>query len=341
MLTYARSALLLRPFMQTGRATARALSATPYLDRAKRGPVWSALTETPDEATLEKDGRGVCAWLGEAASAPKDLDPKVAARVYDLYLPAYYWCKAIVDEHPRTPCVIFMSAPQGCGKTTLCNALVERFAADGKECAALSYDDFYLTHAEQTAVAAQHHGNRLLELRGNGGTHDLELFDRVLTQLKATGKAQAPRYDKTAHNGFGDRAGLVDIRAADVVLVEGWMAGFKPVRAAAAAINADLGAVDAHLGAYGTWDAHADAWLVVALESPADTVYGWRREAERRADGGLSDDQVRDFVGRFLPSYAAYCPALYAAAAAGGVDAKPTLRLDVDTTRSPVGAASS
>ena len=37
-------------------------------------------------------------------------------------------------------------------------------------------------------------------------------------------------------------------------------------------------------------------------------------------------------------SYEAYCPALYAAAAGGGVDAKPSLRLDVDTTRSPVGA---
>ena len=169
-------------------------------------------------------------------------------------------------------------------------------------------------------------------------THWL-ISPQVLTALKTTGKAKAPRYDKTAFGGFGDRAGLVDVEGADVVLVEGWMAGFKPVGAAAAtAVDADLGAVDACLGAYARWDAHADAWLVVAIESPSDTVYGWRREAERRAGGGLSDEQVRDFVGRFLPSYEAYCPALYAAAAGGGVDAKPTLRLDVDTTRSPVGA---
>ena len=169
-------------------------------------------------------------------------------------------------------------------------------------------------------------------------THWL-ISTQVLTALKRDGKARAPRYDKTAFGGFGDRAGLVDVEGADVVLVEGWMAGFKPVGAAAAtAVDADLGAVDACLGAYARWDAHADAWLVVAIESPADTVYGWRREAERRAGGGLSDEQVRDFVGRFLPSYEAYCPALYEAAAGGGVDAKPTLRLDVDTTRSPVGA---
>ena len=57
---------------------------------------------------------------------------------------------------------------------------------------------------------------------------------QVLTALKTTGKARAPRYDKTAFGGFGDRAGLVDVEGADVVLIEGWMAGFKPVGPAAA-----------------------------------------------------------------------------------------------------------
>ena len=185
MLTYAtRSALLLRPLIQSTRATARALSATPYLDRTKQGPVWPTLSVKPDEKTLEKDGKGVCAWLGSASSKPADLDPQLAARVYDLYLPVYYWCKDVVEKNPTKPTVIFMSAPQGCGKTTICDALVERFAADGKQCAALSYDDFYLTHAEQNEVAKTHENNRLLELRGNGGTHDLELFDDVLTGVE-------------------------------------------------------------------------------------------------------------------------------------------------------------
>ena len=152
-----------------------------YLDRTQQGPVWPTLSKKPDEKTLEKDGKGVCAWLGSAKSKPADLNPQLAARVYDLYLPVYYWCKDVVEKNPTKPTVIFMSAPQGCGKTTICDALVERFAADGKQCAALSYDDFYLTHAEQNEVAKTHENNRLLELRGNGGTHDLQLFDDVLT----------------------------------------------------------------------------------------------------------------------------------------------------------------
>ena len=137
-----------------------------------------------------------------------------------------------------------------------------------------------------------------------------------------------------ARVGMVDQAVLIDVTAGATEADDDNSAAPD----GATAVDADLGAVDACLGAYARWDAHADAWLVVAIESPADTVYGWRREAERRAGGGLSDEQVRDFVGRFLPSYEAYCPALYAAAAGGGVDAKPTLRLDVDTTRSPVGA---
>ena len=64
---------------------------------------------------------------------------------------------------------------------------------------------------------------------------------QVLTALKRDGKAQAPRYDKTAFGGFGDRAGLVDVEGADVVLVEGWMAGFKPVASRVDASTAPRG----------------------------------------------------------------------------------------------------
>ena len=87
MLTYAtRSALLLRPLIQSTRATARALSATPYLDRTKQGPVWPTLATKPDEKTLEKDGKGVCAGsapLLETGGADLSSPPR-----HDLYLPA-------------------------------------------------------------------------------------------------------------------------------------------------------------------------------------------------------------------------------------------------------------
>ena len=47
-------------------------------------------------------------------------------------------------------------------------------------------------------------------------------------------------------------------------------------------------------------------------------MYAWRLEAERKANGnkGLTDEQVKDFVDRFMPAYLAYLPKLY--------DAPPT-----------------
>ena len=55
---------------------------------------------------------------------------------------------------------------------------------------------------------------------------------------------------------------------------------------------------------------------------------------------GMSDAQVADFVDRYMPSYRAYLPQLYAAAAANdgnsGVDGKPTLFSRVDASRNPV-----
>lgn len=74
-------------------------------------------------------------------------------------------------------------------------------------------------------------------MRGQAGTHDIELARQTLEQLKlATSESSevaVVRYDKSAHEGRGDRApdskwqrvkGKVD-----VVLFEGWMLGFKPL----------------------------------------------------------------------------------------------------------------
>jgi D-glycerate 3-kinase len=54
----------------------------------------------------------------------------------------------------------------------------------GVAAASVSIDDFYLTNAQQTALAAANPDNRLVALRGNAGTHDLQLGRDTLLQLK-------------------------------------------------------------------------------------------------------------------------------------------------------------
>jgi D-glycerate 3-kinase len=84
-----------------------------------------------------------------------------------------------------------ISAPQGCGKSTLVEQLELLFTWLGTAAAGVSIDDFYLTNAGQTALAAAQPDNRLLGVRGNAGSHDLELGTATLKQLKGlTGKGQ-------------------------------------------------------------------------------------------------------------------------------------------------------
>lgn len=130
--------------------------------------------------------------------------------VFSCYLPVYAWILYLREQHKRGgPLVIGVSAPQGCGKTTLVEHLQAALGSANFRCATLSLDDLYLTAAEQAKLAQVHASNPLLRYRGNAGTHDLQLADQVLIQLeqaKPGDVVRLPRYDKSVNSGRGDRA---------------------------------------------------------------------------------------------------------------------------------------
>ena len=135
----------------------------------------------------------------------------------------------------------------------------------------------------------------------------------------ATGATAAvPLYDKSLRGGRGDRAPEsawpVVSGPLQVVCLEGWCLGFRPLAsdAAAAAVHPGLGAVNAALRTYeAAMESRVDAWVVVRVAEP-NWVFDWRLQAEveMRKSGkpGLSDAQVADFVSRFMPAYKAYLP---------------------------------
>jgi D-glycerate 3-kinase len=190
----------------------------------------------------------------------------------------------------------------------------------------LSMDDFYLTYDEQTALSETHAGNEMLRYRGNAGTHDLRLGSSALDSLARindfdgeTSTFLAPRYDKIARDGRGDRKPQSEWEKVsaplDVVLLEGWMLGFEPIEVdRAQSINPDLVAVNERLKEYkpAIWGPDRVTWWIIFKVDDPTWVYDWRLEAERRANGGLDDSQVKDFVDRFMPAYEAYLPELYA-----------------------------
>ena len=298
MLSSLRTRLLV-----TGAAAAAAARPSEVLAFARRGPLWRQLRASPlaiKQPTAEEwvsHGEALTQQLLESAAATpalSDLDAAVAIRVYHLYLPIYFWARAVVREQQggagghAGAVSLGLSAPQGCGKTTLVDFLIDRFAADGLNCAAVSFDDFYLTGAAQDALAARHPDNPLWQVRGTAGTHDLALGTATLASLRdaatSGGPARLPRYDKSARGGRGDRAPpeawAEAARPVDVVLLEGWMAGFAPVAADAAVLteHAGLADVNEQLGEYRAWHEQMDAWVVLAVDRP-DVVYTWRLQA--------------------------------------------------------------
>ena len=140
----------------------------------------------------------------------------------------------------------------------------------------------------------------------------------LATALVALGpgdEALVPLYDKSAHRGRGDRAPRDRWRRVagplDLILVDGWMLGFSP--APQESVGDDLRAPNGYLGAYADWPAKLD--MLVRLDvCSLETIVRWRVDAERarraRGEAGLSDDDARDYIERFLPAYEVYVPQL-------------------------------
>ena len=231
------------------------------------------------------------------------------------------WCRPRLEQRRlRGAWVLGLQGPQGCGKSTAAAALVEGVRREGWRAVSVSIDDFYLTHSQQRALAKQHSGNPYLLYRGYPGTHDVALGARSIDALASCGAhsdAVVPVYDKSAHDGRGDRAPKFLWRRVrgpfDLVIVEGWMLGFTPVDEATLAPA--LVAPNRYLAGYDAWNARLHACVQLTVESPA-TIVAWRVESERarRAAGetALSDDDATDYIRRFLPAYRVYVPALRA-----------------------------
>ncbi len=226
-----------------------------------------------------------------------------------LYADVLTFCRTQLAAHPARPLVVGVQGPQGAGKTTLTRALIDALPGLGLRGVTVSIDDFYLTRAEQLAVAAAHPGNPYLEHRGYPGTHDIALGEATLAAAHTTAPLTVPVYDKSAHGGRGDRTPVGEWRTVerpiDIVFVEGWMLGFEPV-AEASLEDAQLAPANQALAEYARWYRHIDAWVVLRAEDPT-FVLTWRVEAEERmkASGkpGLSRADIEDYIRRFLPAY--------------------------------------
>lgn len=139
-------------------------------DLDKDSPRWTQASELILSA-LEFDG--------------PNLTSQQKSRVFDYYLPIVMWIQRLRAERTEPgPLVLGISAPQGCGKSTLVECLYKVLEKLEMKTASVSIDDFYLTNSDQNALAEKYSDNPLLQCRGNALTHDLPLGTSTLQKLK-------------------------------------------------------------------------------------------------------------------------------------------------------------
>jgi len=249
------------------------------------------------------------------------------------------------DDH--TPLFIGIQGPQGIGKSTLASSLVKALAVSHRLTAvALSIDDFYLPHSDLASLAANNPGNILLNGRGEPGTHDLPLASQVLQGLVHINDDDAqpvivPRFDKSLHDGQGDRVpiGLTITGPVDIVIFEGWCMGFHPLPLSTlrqryqviseppssssrpeAALEREI--VRAHTlqnieqindilrsypqSLYPFFSGFIQ--LAPPPSHPYSYIYRWRLQQEhsmkaQNGGRGMKDDEVKGFIDRYIPGY--------------------------------------
>jgi D-glycerate 3-kinase len=203
---------------------------------------------------------------------------------------------------------------QGTGKTTLGIVLNVLLRYLGKTFLSISLDDIYKPYTDRQKLRDRRPD---LIWRGPPNTHDVDLGIQVLQQLRdrSSENQQAiaiPRFDKSLHNGAGDRTDPEISYGADIVLFEGWFVGMQPLPISAfrnfvppilSESDREF-ALECNANLYNylpLWE-YLDRLIVLV---PEDYNYSlqWRLEAEHKlvATGktGMSDREITKFVEYF------------------------------------------
>ncbi|GES73682.1 P-loop containing nucleoside triphosphate hydrolase protein [Rhizophagus clarus] len=247
------------------------------------------------------------------------------------------------------PLIVGLNGTQGSGKTTIACELVKSLkTTNDLSVVTCSIDDFLLTYKEQCLLAEKNFGNKLLEFRGQPGTHDILLGKQILQELCDVQQKYSelqekleeggnlkfnnlnvsiPNYDKSLNNGRGDRSPNwnVVLPPVHIILIDGWSLGFKHLpysKLKEVYDNASscsklkshplshLEIINENLKQYEeNWYPFFDIFICIDAED-INYVYQWRLEQEhnmkKMGKNGMSDDQVKDFIDRYMPSYELY-----------------------------------
>ncbi|KAF3921975.1 hypothetical protein ABW20_dc0103872 [Dactylellina cionopaga] len=218
----------------------------------------------------------------------------------------------------QRPFKLAVTGLQGSGKSTWSSQIVDAINKTGLTAKTLSLDDLYLPHGGLVAIREAYPENKLLQTRGQPGTHDLGLAKAFFAQFEEpTSKEKLfPIFDKSKFGGEGDRLPRSEWHCSapsevvDVLVFEGWCVGFQelsdsalreswdvarnakallldsdtifPVRTVAEHSLEDLVFINQNLGKYCDVFMGPHYWdFLVHLDTDdLKNVYAWRLEQE-------------------------------------------------------------
>lgn len=206
--------------------------------------------------------------------------------------------------------LIGLCGAQGSGKSTIAAVCVRLLQDRGLNAVALSLDDFYLGREARAWLAGK--VNRLLQVRGPPGTHDVALACAVLDHLRQEGITPLPAFNKAADERKPKSQWREAEGPVDVVIFEGWCVGARPEPGER--LRTPINPLERRDDPNGAWRTYVNRQLaehyqalferldrLVLLQAPGfEVVRGWRMEQEaklrERTRGGMSDAQVGQFV---------------------------------------------
>ena len=144
-----------------------------------------------------------------------------------FYLPLSNWIYSVYEKDKKIK-IIGLSGGQGAGKSTITSIL--KFILKLKynlELCVFSIDDFYKTRDERIYMSKKIHP--LFMTRGVPGTHDINLINKKIIQLKKKKfkTVLIPKFDKSIDDRLKKSKWIKVKKQPNIIIFEGWCIGAK------------------------------------------------------------------------------------------------------------------